>query len=67
VPLSRSARTALRAWLTDRERHPSQPEREQGPLWLSRGGQRLSVRSVSKLVAGDAAIGLTRPAGYHRA
>jgi site-specific recombinase XerD len=52
VPLSRSARTPLRAWLTDRQRHPSQPEREQGALWLSRGGQRLSVRSVSKLVAG---------------
>ena len=51
VPLSRSARTALRAWLTDRERHPSQPAREEGPLWLSRAGKRLSVRSISKIVA----------------
>jgi site-specific recombinase XerD len=52
VPLSRSARTALRAWRTDRERHPSNPACDEGPLWLSRAGRRLSVRSISKLVAG---------------
>jgi len=52
VPLSRSARGALRAWRTDRERHPSNPARDEGPLWLSRRGQRLSMRSISKLVAG---------------
>lgn len=50
VPLSRSARGALRAWRTDRERHASNGD--EGPLWLSRSGQRLSVRSISKLVAG---------------
>lgn len=43
---------ALRAWRTDRERHPSNPARDEGPLWLSRRGQRLSMRSISKLVAG---------------
>lgn len=52
VPLSRSARTALRAWRIDRERHPSNPARDEGPLWLSRAGRRLSVRSIGKLVAG---------------
>ena len=46
VALSHSARTALRAWLTDRERQPSQRRASgrAGALWLSRGGQRLSVR-----------------------
>ena len=51
VPLSRSARAALRAWLTDGARHPSRPAREEEPLWLSRTGARLSVRSLSKLVS----------------
>ena len=51
VPLSRSARKAMRAWWTDREQHPSRSSRDEGPLWLSRTGQRLSVRSISKLVA----------------
>ncbi len=50
VPLSRSVRAALRDWRTDRTRHPSRPAADSGPLWLSRGGRRLSVRSISKLV-----------------
>jgi integrase/recombinase XerD len=51
VPLSRSARAALRDWRRDRAEHPSRPALDDGPLWLSRTGQRLSVRSISKLVA----------------
>lgn len=50
VPLSRSARTALREWQTDRAKHRSNPALDTGPLWLSRTGGRLSVRSISKLV-----------------
>ena len=50
VPLNRSARAALRAWLVDRERHPTAPARDRGPLWVSRTGQQLSVRSITKLV-----------------
>ena len=51
VPLSRSVRSALREWRIDRTRHPSRPAADSGPLWLSRTGQRLSVRSISKLVS----------------
>src|SRR4051812_41998860 len=53
VPLTRSVRSALRDWQTDRTRtrHPSKPAADSGPLWLSRSGQRLSVRSISKLVS----------------
>jgi site-specific recombinase XerD len=50
VPLSRSVRSALREWRTDRTKHLSKPDIHSGPLWLSRTGQRLSVRSISKLV-----------------
>jgi len=50
VPLSRSVRSALREWRTDRTRHPSRPAADSGALWLSRSGRRLSVRSISKLV-----------------
>jgi site-specific recombinase XerD len=51
VPLTRCTRAALRAWLVDRERHPAGLGRDRGPLWLSRTGQQLSVRSITKLVA----------------
>ncbi len=51
VPLSRSVRAALRDWRTDRSAHPSRPAPDSGPLWVSRSGQRLSVRSISKLVS----------------
>lgn len=51
VPLTRSVRSALRDWRTDRTRHPSKPAADSGPLWLSRSGQRLSARSISKLVS----------------
>lgn len=51
VPLTQPARAALRPWLTDRERHPTAPARDQGALWLSRTGEQLSVRSMTKLVA----------------
>jgi site-specific recombinase XerD len=50
VPLNGAARAALRAWLVDRERHPTAPARDQGALWISRTGQQLSVRSITKLV-----------------
>jgi site-specific recombinase XerD len=50
VPLNRSARSALRPWLTERHQHPSAPARERGALWISRTGQQLSVRSITKLV-----------------
>jgi site-specific recombinase XerD len=50
VPLNRSARAALRPWLTDRLEHPSAPARDRGPLWISRTGEQLSVRSITKLV-----------------
>ncbi len=51
VPLSRSVRSAMREWRADRTRHPSRPAADSGPLWLSRAGRRLSVRSISKLVS----------------
>jgi site-specific recombinase XerD len=51
VPLSRPARAALREWLVDRASHPSAPDVAGGPLWMSRTGERLSVRSISKLVS----------------
>jgi site-specific recombinase XerC len=35
VPLNRSARAALRPWLTDRQNHPTAPARDRGPLWIS--------------------------------
>jgi integrase len=50
VPLNRSARAALRPWLSDRVEQPSVPARDRGPLWLSRTGEPLSVRSITKLV-----------------
>jgi site-specific recombinase XerD len=50
VPLNRSARAALRPWLTERLQHPSAPARDGGALWISRTGEQLSVRSISKLV-----------------
>jgi site-specific recombinase XerD len=50
VPLTRPARAALRGWLVDRERHHSAPERDHGPLWISRTGEQLSVRSLTKIV-----------------
>ena len=51
LPLTRTARAALREWLVDRATHPSRPSRQGGALWLSRTGQQLSVRSINKLVA----------------
>ena len=50
VPLSRPARAALREWLADRAAHHSQPSITSGPLWISRTGEPLSVRSISKIV-----------------
>jgi site-specific recombinase XerD len=50
VPLDRVARAAPRAWLFDRERHAASPPRDRGPLWISRTGEQLSVRSFTKLV-----------------
>jgi site-specific recombinase XerD len=50
VPLSRPARAALREWLADRAAHRSRPSLNSGPLWISRTGERLSVRSLSKIV-----------------
>jgi site-specific recombinase XerD len=50
VPLNRAARAALRPWLTDRQGHPTAPARDRGPLWISRTGEQLSVRSITKLV-----------------
>jgi site-specific recombinase XerD len=51
VPLTRSARAAMREWLVDRTTHRSRPSPQLGALWLSRTGQPLSVRSINKLVA----------------
>ena len=53
VPLSRSARHALNAWLVERAQHHRAPANVAvaGPLWLSRSGARLSVRSISAIVA----------------
>ena len=51
VPLSRPARAALREWLADRAAHPSGPDVARGALWISRTGQQISVRSISKLVS----------------
>ena len=50
VPLNRSARAALREWLADRAAHHSRPSVTSGPLWISRTGEPLSVRSASKIV-----------------
>ena len=50
VPLSRPARAALREWLADRAAHHSRPSITSGPLWISRTGEPLSVRSLSKIV-----------------
>jgi site-specific recombinase XerD len=50
VPLNRAARAALRAWLTDRQDHPTAPARDRGPPWISRTGEQLSVRSITRLV-----------------
>ena len=54
VPLSRSARQALNAWLLKRAEHRHAPPdiASAGPLWLSRTGARLSVRSLNATVAG---------------
>src|SRR4051794_31320233 len=50
VPLYRPARAALREWLADRAAHSSAPSIRRGPLWISRTGEPLSVRSISKIV-----------------
>src|SRR4051794_718925 len=50
VPLNRPARAALREWLADRAAHPRVSGITSGPLWISRTGEPLSVRSISKLV-----------------
>jgi site-specific recombinase XerD len=50
VPLSRPARAALREWLADRAGHHSKPSIASGPVWISRTGEQLSVRSISKIV-----------------
>src|SRR4051812_38512390 len=50
VPLSRPARAALWEWLADRAAHHSQPSIKRGPLWISRTGEPLSVRSLSTIV-----------------
>src|SRR3954469_6057581 len=50
VPLNRPARAALREWLVDRAGHHSQPSIKSGPLWISRTGEQLSVRSLSTIV-----------------
>ena len=54
VPLSRSARQALNTWLLTRaeHRHATPDVAAAGPLWLSRTGARLSVRSLNAIVAG---------------
>jgi site-specific recombinase XerD len=51
VPLSRPARGALREWLADHAAHHSRPDVASGPLWISRTGEQISVRSISKLVS----------------
>jgi site-specific recombinase XerD len=51
VPLSRPARAAVRERLTDRAAHHARPDVARGPLWISRTGEPLSVRSISKLVS----------------
>jgi site-specific recombinase XerD len=51
VPLSRPARAALREWLADRIAHHSQPNVKTGPLWISRTGEQMSVRSLGKIVS----------------
>jgi site-specific recombinase XerC len=50
VPLSRPARAALREWLVDRAGHHSRPGNTRGPVWISRTGEQLSVRSISTAV-----------------
>jgi hypothetical protein len=51
VPLSRLARAALPEWLADHVAHRSQPSLEGGPLWISRTGEQMSVRSLGKIVS----------------
>jgi site-specific recombinase XerD len=51
MPLSRPARAALREWLADRAAHHSRPDVASGALWISRTGEQISVRSISKLVS----------------
>jgi integrase len=51
VSLSRPARAALREWLADRVAHHSQPSVTGGPLWISRTGEQMSVRSLGKIVS----------------
>lgn len=46
----RPARAARREWPADRIAHPSAPSIRSGPLWISRTGEPLSVRSISKIV-----------------
>jgi site-specific recombinase XerC len=46
IPLSRPARAALREWLADRAGRPSAPRRRERPLWISRAGEQISVRSI---------------------
>src|SRR4051812_579019 len=63
VPLSRPARAALREWLADRADHRSRPSLTSGPLWISRLGEQLSVRSISTIVTSTmTAAGLQEPA-----
>src|SRR3954451_13518364 len=50
VPLSRPAHAALREWLADRARHHSTPTVTSGPVWITRTGEQLSVRSISTVV-----------------
>jgi hypothetical protein len=50
VPLSRPARAARREALADRAMRRSEPSVSDGPLWISRTGEQMSVRSISKLV-----------------
>jgi integrase len=50
VPLNRPARAALREWLADGAAHHSRPSLTAGPLWISRTGEPLLVRSLSKIV-----------------
>src|SRR4051794_7276938 len=63
VPLSRPTRAAVREWLADRVGHHSQPSITSGPVWISRTGEQLSVRSISKTVTSTlAAAGIEESA-----